>query len=406
MSWFLREAGREHVVLDRRSTLGGGWQDRWDAFQLVTPNWSSSFPGFSYDGPDPDGFMPRDEIAGRVSRYARAIEAPLSLETEVQRVTRGQGGDFLLETSSGPLAARQVVIATGAFQVPRIPPIAGQLPGRLAHVHSHEYRNESDLPPGAVLVVGTGQSGMQIAEELVEAGRRVYVSVGSAGRIPRRYRGRDFFHWLSGIVNRGAAVGVSLPTVDNLPDPRMRTAGNPHVSGHGGGHDTNLRQFAATGMTLLGRIERVEGERVRLAADLAANLAWADQFFDVRFRPLFDSFIELSGIDAPPDDRLPVDFEPGEIRELDLSKAAIGTILWTTGYRAVHDWIELPILDENGKPHHLRGVTEVPGLYFLGLLWQHNLTSATLLGVAHDAQHLARHMGLGIDWEPLAAPSA
>jgi putative flavoprotein involved in K+ transport len=401
MSWYLRQAGREHVILDRRATLGGGWQDRWDSFRLVTPNWTSSFPGDPFEGPDPDSFMPRDAIAARVAGYAASIDAPVHLDTAVVRLSSRPAGGFLLDTTGGSIEAERVVIAAGSFHKPRVPAIAKELPARLTQLHSHDYRSESSLPPGGVLVVGSGQSGVQIAEELLDAGRDVHLSVGSAGRVPRRYRGRDIFRWLHGLSTRGDALGVSLPTVDQLPDPRMRLMGNPHLSGHGGGHDTNLRQFAANGMTLIGRIEAASGERLSLAPDLSINLARADGFFGDRFRDLCDRFIEKSGIEAPPDDRVPFEFEPLEPPELDLAAAGISTVMWTTGYRLDYGWIDLPIFDEQGFPRQRRGVSDVPGLYFLGLLWQRNQLSATLMGPANDAPHLAATMGLpAVDPDP------
>jgi putative flavoprotein involved in K+ transport len=393
MSWHLQKAGRDHVVLDRRAGLGGGWQDRWDAFRLVSPNWTASFAGHPYDGSDPDGFMPRDEIAGRVAGYAAAIGAPVELATEVRRL-RLVGDRFRLETSGGPLEARNVVVATGGFHVPHRPPVAEQVPAVVVQLHSQQYRRPSDLPAGAVLVVGSGQSGVQIAEELQAAGRRVFLSVGSAGRLPRRYRGSDTFRWLVAVAERGDALGTPLPTADRLPDPRLRLAGNPHCSGHGGGHDTNLRRLAADGMTLLGRIDAVDGARLRLAPDMTANLAWADRFFDERFRGLFDAFIERAGIDAPPDDRVPFEFEPPVLTELDLRRAGITSVVWTTGYRLDYAWIELPILDELGFPRQVDGASEVPGLFFLGSLWQRTQASSTLFGVDVDARRLAVAMGL------------
>lgn len=397
MSWHLTQAGREHVLLDARRTLGGGWQDRWDEFCLVTPNWSSSLPGFHYDGPDPDGFMPRDQIAARVARYADVIAAPVRLESRVQRLSTRPGGGFRLETSDGPLDAARVVVATGSFHLPKVPSLAAEFPKRLAQIHSHDYRRASDLPPGAVLVVGSGQSGAQLAEELFEAGRRVYLSVGSAGRMSRRYRGRDSFRWLAEMARNGDRLGVTLPTVDMLPSPQAKFAGNPSWSGHRGGHDTNLREFAARGITLLGRIERVEAGRLALAPDLPANLRRADAFFDERFRSVIDRYIEAAGIDAPPDDRAQFDFDPPVLDGLDLAGAGISTVLWTTGYRLDYGWIDLPIFDEFGYPRQRRGVTEVPGLYFVGLLWQHNQLSATLVGASFEAAHVAEQMGLSLD---------
>ena len=393
MSHRLRAAGREHLVVDRRSRLGGGWLDRWDAFRLVGPNWTVAFPDAPYDGPEPDGYMPRDEVAARVADYAARIEAPLALETAVSQLVPGVDG-LRLETSNGPIVAREVVVAIGSFHDPRIPPVGAALPARITQIHSHDYRNPAALPPGAVLVVGSGQSGVQIAEELFAAGRPVVLSVGSAGRFPRRYRGSDVFRWLAGLSGRGDELGTPMPTPADLPDPRLRLAGNPHLSGHRGGHDTNLRRFAADGMTLIGRITDVHGERLAIAPDLPANLAWADRFFDERFRDLVDRFIERAGIDAPADDRVPFAFDPPVLDELDLARAGVSTVLWTTGYRMDFDWIDAPILDEQGFPRQVDGQTEVPGLYLLGSLWQRNQTSATLVGVGHDARRLAARMGL------------
>jgi putative flavoprotein involved in K+ transport len=397
MSWHLGRAGREHVVLDARKMLGGGWQDHWDEFRLVSPNWSASLPGFPYDGTDPDGFMPRDDIAARMARYADVIGAPVQLETRVLRLSTRADGGFHLETATGPLDSASVVVAIGSFHRPKVPPLAAELPKRLTQVHSHDYRKAADLPPGAVLIVGSGQSGAQLAEELLEAGRRVYLSVGSAGRIPRRYRGRDTFWWLAEIARNGDKAGVTLPTADMLPSPAAKFAGNPSWSGHGGGHDTNLREFASRGITLLGRIDRVDGERLSLAPDLPVNLQRADAFFDERFRSTFDRYIEAAGIDAPPDDRVPFDFEPAVVDGLDLAGVGIATVLWATGYRLDYSWIDLPIFDEFGYPRQRRGVTEVPGLYFTGLLWQHNQLSATLPGASLEARHVAEQMGLSLD---------
>jgi putative flavoprotein involved in K+ transport len=396
MSSFLADDGRDHVVLERRATLGGSWQDRWDAFRLVSPNWSASFRGQRYDGDDPDGFMPRDEIVERVARYASRINAPVHPETEVRRVSAGRDGRLAVETNQGPIDADRVVIAVGGFHVPRIPPVATGLPARLTQVHAMDYRNEASLPPGAVLVVGTGQSGMQLAEELFEAGRRVFLSVGSAGRVPRRYRGRDVFRWLAALAWQGPSYGLGLPTVDQLPSPMARLAGNPHLSGHRGGHDTNLRRFAAEGMTLLGRIERADGERIRLAPDLPEKLASADRFFAERFQPPIETLIERAGIDAPADDGEPFAFEPPVLAELDLAAVGISTVLWTSGFRLDYSWIDFPIFDEWGFPRNRRGVTDVPGLFFLGLPWQHDQTSATLFGPHRDGRHLAAAMGLPV----------
>jgi putative flavoprotein involved in K+ transport len=395
MSWHLRAAGRDHVVLERRSTLGGGWQDRWDGFRLVGPNWSASFPGVPYDGDDPDGYMPRDEIASRVAGYATTIGAPVVTEACVEHLRARAAGGFDVLTAHGRIEARQVIIATGGFHVPNVPRLAESLSPRVLSLHAQQYRRPADLAPGGVLVVGSGQTGVQLVEELRAAGRKVWLSVGSAGRVPRRYRGKDSFYWLWSLAERGAEAGFPLPTVDKLPDPRRRLAGNPHLSGHGGGHETNLRQFGRDGATLLGRIEAIDGERVRLGHDLPANLAAADRFFDERFRSMIDGFIDAAGIDAPANEpAAPVEFEPVVIEELDLAQAGISTVLWTTGYRQDLGWIEPSITDEMGFARQSRGVTAVPGLFLIGSLWQHDQASATLFGLPRDARVLAGLMGL------------
>jgi len=391
MSWHLQRAGREHVVVDRRETLGGGWQDRWDGFVLVGPNWTTGLPGFPYDGSDPDGFMARDAVAARMRAYAEFLGAPVHRSTEVTRLSAdGRAGRrFRLQTSAGPVEADNVIVATGAFHRPKVPAASAGFAPRIAQLHSHAYRNPAELAPGGVLVVGSGQTGVQLAEELHEAGREVYLSVGHCGRAPRRYRGHDFFFWARQLAARGDELGTPLPTVGQLADPKLRFACNPHVSGHHGGHDTNLRQMALDGIHLVGRFSAADGERATFAADLAANLEFADTFFDMRFRTLCDTFAERAGIDVTADDRIWVDYQPPEVTELDLAGSGIATVLWTTGYAPDYGWLDLPILDEFGVPRHERGVSEIPGLTFIGLLLQHNNASANLAGVAIDAEYLA-----------------
>ncbi len=392
MSGLLGEAGREHVVVDGRDRLGGGWQDRWDDFTLVTPNWTTSFPGWAYDGADPDGFMRRDEITERVARYADVIGAPVALGTEVRRLSPLAEGGFLATTNRGRITAHEVVVATGSYHRPRVPPLAGRISDRVLQLHSHDYRNEAALPAGAVLIVGSGQTGLQLAEELFAAGRSVYVSVGSAGRVPRRYRGRDIFGWLVDLMRHGATHGVTLPTAEQLPDPTGRFNPMPALSGHGGGHDTNLRQYAADGIALAGRLTGAAGERVTFADDLGLNLERADDFFDERLRGTIDTYIERAGIDAPPDDRIAILYQPQGLGELDLGRAGVSTIIWATGYALDYGWIDAPILDDLGYPRNVRGVSAVPGLYFLGLLWQHSQASASLVGPSLDGPHLVDEM--------------
>jgi putative flavoprotein involved in K+ transport len=240
-----------------------------------------------------------------------------------------------------------------------------------------------------VLIVGSGQTGVQLTEELREAGRDVWLSVGRCGRAPRRYRGHDVFFWIRQLATRGPEFGTPLPSVGDLPERRLRFACNPHVSGHHGGHDTNLRQMALDGVGLVGRFSGADGTRATFAEDLREGLAFADGFFDRQFRPLCDTFAERAGIEVTDDDRVWPTYDPPEVPELDLERAGIATVLWTTGYAPDYDWLDLPILDEFGVPRHVRGVSEVPGLSFIGLLWQLNNSSANLSGVAVDAAYLA-----------------
>ncbi|MFL5679165.1 MAG: NAD(P)-binding domain-containing protein [Chloroflexota bacterium] len=397
MSRLLSEAGREHVVLERRSSLGGGWQDRWDAFQLVSPNWTTTVPGFDYAGNDPDGFMTRDDLIAHFRAYAAAISAPVELQTDVTRLAALDDGRarFRLTTSRGTIDARDVVVAGGPFQTPFIPAPATGFAGSILQLHSHDYRNPDQLPPGGVLLIGSGQSGVQLAEELHEAGRPVTLSIGRCGRAPRTYRGRDVFWWLRQLGTRGYEVGAPLPSVAGLPDPRMRFACNPHLSGHGGGHETNLRRMASSGFRLAGRFIGADGGRARFAPDVTANLAAADAFFGQRLQPLFDSFADRVGESFPAAEVDQFAYDPPEVAELDLAREGIATVLWTSGYRPAFEWIELPILDEFGLPRQTRGVSDVPGLTFIGLPWMHDMGSANLVGVARDAEYLSRL------WEPV-----
>lgn len=406
MSWHLRQAGREHVVLDRRATLGGGWQDRWDAFRLVGPNWLVSMPGLDYQGDDPDGFMGRDELIAHYRAYAAAIDAPVELDTHVRQLEarhggvgtgraasgRGAGGArFRLTTSRGTIDARHVIVAGGPFQTPAIPALGGGLGPGILSLHSHDYRNPGQLPPGRVLVVGSGQSGVQLAEELAEAGREVLVSVGRCWTCPRVYRGHDIFWWLRTIATDGPRVGVSLPTPAGLSSPAGRFACNPQLSGHHGGHGVDLRRLARDGVVrLVGRFESIDGTIARFRPDLADSLAFADAQFGPRFGRLCDAYGAAAGtMDAAAELPEPIDFQPPEVPEIDLAAEGVSTVLWSSGYRPSFNWIHLPVLDEVGLPVQASGVTAVDGLSFIGTPWLVDMGSANHIGLARDAEMLA-----------------
>lgn len=390
-SSLLRQAGREHVVLDRRSSLGGGWQDRWDDFRLVSPNWLASMPGFPYRGDDPDGYMPRDELIAHFRDYAAAVDAPVELETDVTRLQAIDGGArrFRLTTSRGPFEARNVVVAGGPFQVPHVPALADGLDSSILSLHSHHYRNAGALPPGGVLLVGSGQTGVQLAEELMAAGRAVTMAVGRCGRVPRRYRGKDIFWWLHQLATRGRELGVRLPTAADLPAPAARFRCNPQLSGHGEPHDVNLRRMGAEGLRLVGRFEGVGGTLARFAPDLPEKLAFADGFFATQFRDDLDRYVALAGLSLPEAADEQVTFDPPDMRSLDLAAEGISTVIWTSGYRPAFGWIELPVTDELGLPVADGGRSAVPGLSFIGTPWLVDMASANLVGLVRDAEALA-----------------
>lgn len=390
MSQLLGAAGREHVVLDRRATLGGGWQDRWDEFQLVSPNWTVGVPGLAYDGPDPDGFMPRDEIVAHWRRYASVIGAPVELETDVSRLTAGAHGAsrFELSTSRGPVRARTVVVAGGPFGRPHVPAVAAGLAPSILSVHADDYRRESALPPGGVLLVGSGQTGVQLAEELAAAGRQVTLSAGKCGNAPRTYRGRDIFWWLRQLATADAASDVRLPTVDRLPSPAARFACNPQLSGHDGGHSVDLRRMAADGIRLVGRLEAIDRTAAHFRSDLGDTLRFVDSWFDERIRPLCDAFAQRSGGSFPPAEIERFAYPVPEVSTLDLAAEGISTVLWTSGYRPSFGWVDLPVLDEFGLPRQRGGVTDIPGLTFIGTPWLVDMGSANLIGLVRDAEAL------------------
>jgi putative flavoprotein involved in K+ transport len=383
-SYCLTQQGREHVVLEK-DRVGEAWRSqKWDSFTLVTPNWQLRLPGFEYDGDDPDGYLARDSVVRYLESYVDLFDPPLRLGVEATSVEPPESeGVTTVRTDAGTLEARNVVIATGTFQRPRIPTFSQAISPDVVQLHSSRYRNPEQLPPGSVLVVGSGQSGCQIAEELNQSGREVYLCTSGVPRAPRRYRGRDFMWWLveNGFVDR---------TVDDLPSPAARFTPNPHVTGKDGGHTLNLHQFARDGVVLLGHMEGADGSEVKMAADLMDNLKAADEAA-AKMKQGIDTFIEKAGIDAPKEDQPPLraGYDADIITELDLEDAGIRSVIWATGYRWDYSWIEAPIFDDFGYPVQERGVTPQEGLYFVGLHWLHTLKSGLFLGVGDDAAHVA-----------------
>ena len=393
LSYHLSRLGCPHVILERGRVAERWRSERWDSLMFQFPNWSLRLPGQEYCGDDPDGFSSREEVIAFIERYREAVHAPVRTGVRVDRVAPIDGG-FRLETPEGPIEAAHVVIATGPYQEPILPAVRHALPPSVVQVHASGYRNPARLPAGAVLVVGSGASGCQIVEDLLAAGRTVYLSVGRHRRYPRRYRGHDMFWWME-------RIGALDQTLEERPEARERP--NPLVTGVGGGHEIDLRDYAAAGVTLLGHLQAVTGSRLHLADDVAALLAAGDESVGV-FTRAVDAYIARSGLRAPAEAPPPPGslqaVSPGAalrapIRELDLAASGIMSVVWATGFRRDFGWIDAPVLDERGEPIHRRGVTGCAGLYFLGLPWLHKLKSSVLCGVGDDAAHLADHIAAG-----------
>lgn len=389
MSWWLTHRGIDHVVLER-DRVATEWRNRrWDSFCLVTPNWQCRLPGFPYSGDDPDGFILRDEIVAYLEKFVASFDPPLVEGVSATRLRGRSDGTFEVRTDRGTITADQVVVATGPYQVPRIPRMAERMPEGVLQLHSSQYKNSASLPEGAVLVVGTGQSGCQIAEDLHLDGRTVHLATGTAPRVARWYRGRDVVAWLDD-------MGTYTRGIDQFDDAdAVRFRANHYVTGRDGGHDLDLRAFAREGMALHGRLTGVSNGRLTFGRDLRANLDGADAVSE-SIKDSIDAYIANQGIDAPVEARYTPVWEPGPEAEnppdLDLAAAGITTVIWSTGYGRDDRWIELPIFNGRGYPTHDRGVTSQPGLYFIGLPWQYTWGSGRFAGVAADAEHLAKEI--------------
>lgn len=380
MSRALAEHRIEHLVLER-GRVGETWRGRWDSFCLVTPNWSVRLPGGHYDGDDPDGFLPRDEIVAHLERYAAASGAPVREGIDVRTIDRATDGGFTARTSEGDLRAGRVVLATGAFQRAHRPAGSEAPPSDVAVLDMEDYRNEEALPSGPVLVVGSGQSGCQLAEELREAGRDVVLACGRAPWGPRRAAGRDLVWWLD-------QAGFLSQRVETLPSPAARLGANPIATGHGGGHDLDLRTLRAGGVTLAGRLAGFDGDRARFAPDLPETVAWGD----ARHREIA-AMIERVAAEqglARPEIASPPPFEGAA--PVEVSLRGFGAIVFAGGFRPdFRRWLPwAAAFDEMGFPIQVDGRSQVvEGLFFLGTHFLRTRKSSTLFGVGDDAQVVA-----------------
>jgi putative flavoprotein involved in K+ transport len=380
LSHELAAAGVDHIVLER-GRVGETWRGRWDSFCLVIPNWTVQLPGGGYRGDDPDGFMPRNEIVSHLAAYAQSFRAPVREGVTVTSLEAGDDGGFVLRTSEGEVGAREVVLASGGYQKPHRPEAAAQIPTSVHTMDAEAYVNPIMLPPGKVLVVGSGQTGCQLAEEIFEAGRDVYLACGRAPWIPRRLDRRDTIAWL----NETPFFDTTLP---ELPDPRARLLANPQASGRLGGHDLNYRTLQGQGVHLLGHFLGVANGRAQFARDLAESVA----FGDARYADVCEAIRKSCAVrgarapEMPP----PPPFIADASEALDLR--GVGTVLFTSGFRPDYaSWVKFPhAFDDMGFPIQQDGSsTVVRGLHFMGVHFQRKRKSATLLGVAEDARVLA-----------------
>ena len=383
VSWFLTQANIEHVVIDSGRVAETWRSRRWDSFRLITPNWAVGLPGITYTGDEPDGFMSRAELVDFFESWVASFNPPVEGNTHVTQLAAGPNGGFALTVGDGQVHARNVVVASGGYKKANRPAGAESLPASLHQVLSEDYRNPNALPPGNVLIVGSGQTGCQLAEELHQAGRTVFLACGRCPWVPRRVGGRDIVWWFreSGFFDR---------TADQLVSPAARLVGNPQTTGHDGGHDLNFRTLHATGVELLGRFLGAEGSTLHFADDLSDSVDFGDnRWADIR--GWIDRCCAATGTPTPDYD-IPPPMRIKTRANVDVIRDGIGTVIWTSGYRPQYDWVKFAVFDDMGFPVQVDGRTSVPGLYFVGVHWMRKNKSAILYGVGEDAEVVARQL--------------
>ena len=393
-AYCLSEEGLDVLVLERGRIAETWRSQRWDTFALNTPNWMNGLPGAGYDGDDPFGFMTHSELAASFDDYVDRFRLNVRTGVEVTAVTALDGSVFRVTAKEGEdevtIDSGAVVIASGILNAPRIPDVAAELPANISQFTTATYRSPDDLPSGAVVVVGGGQSGAQIVEDLLGAGRSVYFSISKAPRVPRRYRGRDFMDWW-------VEMGIWDADVDAVEDPAVLSATNPLVSGVGPlGHTVSYQQLAQRGARLLGRLQDVR-DGVLVTDDRVLEYVRHADDFSMQLKTDIDRYIAEAGVDAEEPLSDPADEPIGEgviefDDRLDLASAGVTSIVWATGFAGDFTWIELPVTDEEGRPLHHRGVSNVPGIYFIGFPWLSKRKSGVVLGIEEDARHIGRHI--------------
>lgn len=382
-SYHLKQCGVDHVVLEKHR-IAHAWRDqRWDSFCLVTPNWQCRLPDFPYAGADPHGYMLKDEIVDYMEAFAASFVPPVIEGVTVTQVSRRHDGRFDISTDADNWISDEVIIATGGYDTPIIPPYADKLDPSILQMQTTGYRNPDQMPDGATLIVGTGQSGVQLMEDMRIAGREVHLAVGPAPRSPRMYRGRDATDWLYD-------MGHYDLTVDNHPlgiEARAKT--NHYMTGRDGGHEIDLRKFALEGLNLYGSLAGFDGTTAQFLPDLEANLDDADRSY-CGIREVIDTYIAENSIDAPSEPTFEKAWRPqSETTQCDLASAGITSVLWCIGFKPDYSWIDLDVFDDHGRPTFDRGVCNVPGAYFLGLGWLNTWGSGRFLSVGEDAAYVS-----------------
>ncbi len=390
LSHYLKQRGIDHLVLEKRQAMHSWRTQRWDNFCLVTPNWQCKLPGHEYSGDDPHGFMKKDQINDYLSGFFKAVNPPIREGVTVRQVTPlPQGGFEVLASSAGEslrYTADQVVVASGGYHQPIIPRLAERLPSHVVQLHSEQYRNPQSLPEGGVLVVGSGQSGSQIAEDLHLAGKQVHLAVGDAPRCARFYRGRDVVDWLADMNY------YDMPVHQHPLREGVRDNTNHYVTGRDGGRDIDLRAFALQGMKLYGLLQGLQEGQLQFAPGLGQALDHADQIYN-GINVAIDKHIAAQGIEAPPASVYePVWSPEQEVSQLDIAEAGITSVVWCIGFQPDFQWLDAPVFNGRGQPVHQRGITQQAGLYFLGLPWQYTWGSGRFSGVARDALFLAEQI--------------
>jgi putative flavoprotein involved in K+ transport len=386
MSHYLQHAKIDHVIIEK-STLVNAWKEkRWDSFTLVTPNWQCDLPGHPYDGDDPHGFMNRTQINDYLDRFIEKVNPPAFENTQVLKISEQSAKPFQVETTAGMFTADQVVVAAGGYHDPIIPDMAHKVPDSLYQLHSEQYKNADQLPAGAVLVVGSGQSGAQIAEDIHLQGRKVYLATGDAPRCGRFYRGKDVVDWLDEMKY------YDMPVQEHPLREGVRDNTNHYVTGRDGGRDIDLRRFAQEGMELFGHLKGYDGKNINFEPNLCSNLDNADKVYN-NINTRIDQFIEAQHIDAPMEDHYQAQWQPDTEREqLNLKDSGITSILWCIGFRPNFSFLDIPIFNGQSYPKHEQGITPQQGLYFLGLPWLHTWGSGRFSGVSKDAEYLCQRI--------------